>query len=191
VLQTRNTMTESSNSDSAKIVNFWISAGPEKWFEKDTSFDLEIAEKFGDLVEPAVGGHLDDWLATAEGALGLILLLDQFPRNLYRDSDRAFQFDSKALAVSDEALSRNHDQAYQNPVRRFFYLPYMHSENLGHQDHCIELCTRANDEVGVKFAEIHADIIRKFGRFPHRNKVLGRSSSPEEIQFLEDGGFAG
>ncbi len=184
-------MTESSNSDSAKIVNFWISAGPEKWFEKDTSFDLEIAEKFGDLVEPAVDGHLDDWLATAEGALGLILLLDQFPRNLYRDSDRAFQFDSKALAVADEALSRNHDQAYQNPVRRFFYLPYMHSENLGHQDHCIELCTRTNDEVGVKFAEIHADIIRKFGRFPHRNKVLGRSSSPEEIQFLEDGGFAG
>lgn len=184
-------MTDSSNSAAKEIVDFWISAGPEKWFEKDTAFDQEIAEKFEKLIEPAHEGKMDDWSASAEGALALILLLDQFPRNLYRDSDRAYHCDPKAISIAEEAISRHHDQAYENPVRRFYYLPFMHSENLEHQNYCIELCTRSNDEEGVKYSEIHADIIRKFGRFPHRNRVLGRTSSREEIEFLENGGFAG
>ena len=123
--------------------------------------------------------------------LALLLVLDQFPRNMFRDSPRAFATDAQALAIAERAIGRGFDEAYQPPEKRFFYMPFMHSEELAHQERCIALCTAAADPEGVRYAEIHRDIIRDFGRFPHRNPVLERETTPAEKSFLTGGGFAG
>ena len=173
------------------IVQFWIDAGPEKWFSKDDTFDAEIAERFAGLSALAADGNLDTWLTEPESALALILLLDQFPRNLYRNDARAYAQDGKAVDVAEEAIAHGHDAAYELPLRRFFYLPYMHAEDIVLQQRCIDLCAAIGDEDGVKYSKIHADIIAEFDRFPHRNVVLGRDTTPAERAFLEAGGFAG
>ena len=173
------------------ILDFWREAGPEKWFAKDDAFDALIRRRFLAEVEAAARGELSDWEATPEGVYALLLLLDQFPRNLYRGSSQAFAADPLALAVAERAIARDFDQAFENPERRFIYMPFMHSEDLADQQRCIALCEASDDPEGVKFAEIHRDIIRDFGRFPHRNPVLGRQSSAEERRFLDDGGFSG
>jgi uncharacterized protein (DUF924 family) len=175
----------------AEIVAFWTAAGPPKWFAKDAAFDDEIASRFGHLVEPAAAGELDHWMETAEGALALILVLDQFRRNLYRDDARAFSADDKAAALADQAVERRYDQAFESPLKRFIYMPYMHAEDMALQQKLIDLCRAVGDEDGVKWGEVHADIIRRFGRFPHRNKVLGRATTDDEQAFLDEGGFAG
>lgn len=173
------------------ILDFWRDAGPENWFVKDDAFDAEIRRRFLAEVETAARGELSAWEETPEGVYALLLLLDQFPRNLYRGSPQAFAADPLALAVAERAIAHGFDQAFENPERRFIYMPFMHSEDLADQQRCVALCEAADDPDGVKFAEIHRDIIRNFGRFPHRNPVLGRQSSAEERRFLDDGGFSG
>ncbi len=173
------------------VLAFWREAGPARWFAKDEAFDAAIRTQFLAAHEPAARGELRGWEETAAGCYALILLLDQFPRNLFRGSPRAFATDAQARAIADAAIARGFDRAYDLPERRFFYMPYMHSEDLADQRRCIALCEAANDEEGVHHAVIHHDIIRDFGRFPHRNPVLGRDMTAEEQAFLAAGGFAG
>ena len=173
------------------ILDFWRDAGPENWFVKDDAFDAEIRRHFLAEVEAAARGELSAWEETPEGVYALLLLLDQFPRNLYRGSPQAFAADPLALAVAERAIARGFDRAFENPERRFIYMPFMHSEDLADQQRCVALCEAAEDPEGVHHAVVHRDIIRDFGRFPHRNPVLGRQSSAEERRFLDDGGFSG
>ena len=175
----------------AEIVAFWRDAGPDRWFEKNEAFDAEIRRHFLPAHEAAAAGELDAWQDTPEGAFALLILLDQFPRNMFRGSPRAFATDARALAIADEAIAKGLHQHYRPPEQRFFYMPHMHSEELADQRRCVDLCAAADDPEGVKFAVIHRDIIRDFGRFPHRNAALGRETTPEEYKFLAEGGFAG
>jgi uncharacterized protein (DUF924 family) len=175
----------------ADVLSFWRAAGPDKWFEAEEAFDAAIRARFLDTYEAAVGGRLAAWEKDAESALALTIVLDQFPRNMFRGNARAFAADPLARAVADRAIARGFDKLYVPPERRFFYLPFTHSENLADQERCVALNRAAADEEGTKWAEVHADIIRRFGRFPHRNKVLGRVTTPAEQAFLDGGGFAG
>jgi uncharacterized protein (DUF924 family) len=175
----------------AEVIAFWRAAGPDKWFKKDAAFDREIAARFLDLHEAAAAGRLADWEATPDGALALLLLLDQFPRNMFRGSARAFATDPLARAVTARAIARGFDFAVPSQERVFFHLPFEHSESLADQERGLALSRDANGGQADKWVEIHADIIRRFGRFPHRNAVLGRSTTPEEQAFLDAGGFAG
>jgi uncharacterized protein (DUF924 family) len=175
----------------ADVVAFWREAGPDRWFNKDTAFDDEIRRRFLKLHEAAAAGTLTGWEANAEGALALLILLDQFPRNMFRGSARAFATDPLARAITAGALVRGFDSQVPAELRSFFYLPFEHSEDRADQERGIALYKAANDADGFKWAELHADIIRRFGRFPHRNAVLGRATTSEEQKFLDDGGFSG
>ena len=169
----------------------WREAGPEKWFKKDTAFDDEIRTRFLETHEAAVAGKLSGWEQTAEGALALTLVLDQFPRNMFRGDARTFAADPLARAVAGRALARGFDRPMALSDRQFFYLPFEHSEMLADQERCCALFRSTGDADLLKWAELHADIIRRFGRFPHRNAVLGRATTPEEQAFLDGGGFKG
>ena len=173
------------------VLAFWRAAGPDKWFNKDTAFDDEIRARFLATYEAAAAGRLADWESTPEGALALTIVLDQFPRNMFRGSARAFAADPIARAVADRALARGFDKPMALRDRQFFYLPFEHSEALADQERCCALFLATGDVELAKWAELHADIIRRFGRFPHRNPVLGRTMTPEEQAFLDGGGFAG
>jgi uncharacterized protein (DUF924 family) len=175
----------------ADVIAFWRAAGPQKWFRKDAAFDREIAARFLGVHEAAAAGSLSDWEATPDGALALLLLLDQFPRNMFRDSARAFATDPLARAVADRAIAHGFDASVSSAERMFFHLPFEHSETLADQERSLALSRRAGGGKADRYAEIHADIIRRFGRFPHRNAVLGRATTPEEQAFLDAGGFAG
>jgi uncharacterized protein (DUF924 family) len=175
----------------ADVIEFWRAAGPAKWFRKDADFDREIEARFLGIHEAAAAGHLSAWEATPDGALALILLLDQFPRNMFRGSARAFATDPLARAVADRAIARGFDAGAASAERTFFYLPFEHSENLADQERSLALSRRAGGGKAERYAEIHADIIRRFGRFPHRNAILGRATTPPERAFLDAGGFAG
>ena len=174
------------------VVSFWRAAGPTRWFKKSTLFDAEVGRRLGSLHYWAAAGMLDH-LATksAHGALALILLLDQIPRNMFRGSARAFATDEHAREIARYAISRGLDRRVTRALRGFFYLPFMHSEHLADQALCLALYQTLNDKQGLKYAEIHLDIIRRFGRFPHRNEALGRETTKAEQQFLNQGGFAG
>jgi uncharacterized protein (DUF924 family) len=185
-------MTEGSAAPTAAdVVAFWREAGPERWFKKDAAFDDEIRRRFLAIHEAAAAGKLSDWEQSAEGALALLLLLDQFPRNMFRGQARAFDSDPLARAITAGAIVRGFDSQIEPALRAFFYIPFEHSENLADQERGIALYKAARDSDGLKWAELHADIIRRFGRFPHRNAVLGRITTPEEQAFLDGGGFAG
>jgi uncharacterized protein (DUF924 family) len=174
----------------AAIVAFWREAGPDRWFKKDAAFDDEIKRRFLATHEAAAAGRLTDWEQSAEGALALLILLDQFPRNMFRSEARAFATDPLARAVTSRAILNGFDGAFPD-MRGFFYLPFEHSENLADQERGLALYKAVGDEDGLKWAVLHADIIRRFGRFPHRNAVLGRITTPDEQAFLDGGGFAG
>ncbi len=176
---------------SADVLVFWREAGPKKWFTKDTAFDATICERFLATHEAAAAGRLADWEATAEGALALLILLDQFPRNMFRGNARAFAADPLAREIASRALTRGFDQAVPSGDRQFFYLPFEHSEAMSDQERCVVLFRATSDAELTKWAELHADIIRRFGRFPHRNAALGRTTTPGEQAFLDSGGFAG
>jgi uncharacterized protein (DUF924 family) len=180
-----------SQPTAADVVAFWREAGPKRWFEKDFIFDQEIRERFLATHELAAEGGLSAWEKTAEGALALLILLDQFPRNMFRNDARAFATDPMARAIAAGALVRGFDAQVPAELRGFFYLPFEHSEELADQERGIAFYKAAGDADGLKWAEIHADIIRRFGRFPHRNAVLGRVTTPEEQAFLDKGGFSG
>jgi uncharacterized protein (DUF924 family) len=173
------------------VVSFWIQAGPKAWFAKSEAFDAEIRERFEALHHAAARGELDEWAETPEGALALLLLLDQFPRNLFRGSPHAFATDPLARKVAREAVDRGFDKEVDPALRQFFYLPFEHSERLEDQDRGVLLCAASGDAELVKWAELHRDIIHRFGRFPHRNERLGRATTDEERAFLKGGGFAG
>jgi uncharacterized protein (DUF924 family) len=175
----------------ADIVKFWREAGPKRWFEKDAAFDGQIRKRYLATHEAAAAGKLSSWEQNAEGALALLILLDQFPRNMFRGDARAFASDPLARALAAGAIIRGFDSQVAPELRGFFYLPFEHSEDLADQERCVAFHKVIGDADGLKWAKIHADIIRRFGRFPHRNAVLGRVSTPEEQAFLDGGGFAG
>jgi uncharacterized protein (DUF924 family) len=178
-------------ASAAEVVSFWRDAGPDRWFTKDAAFDEQIRERFLDTYEAAAAGKLSAWEQSAQDALALLILLDQFPRNMFRGDARAFAADPLARAVAAGAIVRGFDSQVPKDLRGFFYLPFEHSEDLADQERCVAFHKAIGDADGLKWAEIHADIIRRFGRFPHRNAVLGRNTTPEEQKFLDEGGFSG
>jgi uncharacterized protein (DUF924 family) len=173
------------------VVSFWQAAGSEKWFSRDDAFDSVVRARFLATYEAAVAGELAHWERTAEGALALVIVLDQFPRNMFRASARTYAADPLARAVTDRALTRDFDRAVPADLRTFFYLPFMHSEAIADQERGVALYRELGDAESLRYAEDHADIIRRFGRFPHRNAALGRETTPDEQAFLAGGGFAG
>jgi uncharacterized protein (DUF924 family) len=179
----------------AEVIVFWAAAGPQRWFEKDEArrrgFDEEVRTRFLAVHERAAAGGLNDWQGTADGALALLLLLDQFPRNMFRGTARAFATDPLAKSIAAAALLKGFDAQVAPDLRTFFYLPFEHSEEMADQERAVGLYKAAGDADGLKWAELHADIIRRFGRFPHRNAMLGRTGTPEEQRFLDEGGFKG
>ncbi|MCC6890921.1 MAG: DUF924 family protein [Hyphomicrobiales bacterium] len=173
------------------VVAFWWDIGPRRWFGKDDALDAEIGRRFLATYEAAAAGRLSHWEATPSGALALMLLLDQFPRNMFRGNARAFATDADARAIADRAIARGHDRAVAADARMFFYLPFEHSEAVEDQERSCALFRALGDAEALRWAELHADIIRRFGRFPHRNVALGRDTSEAERAFLAAGGFAG
>jgi uncharacterized protein (DUF924 family) len=176
----------------ADVVGYWRDAGPGQWFAKNPAFDRDFRERFLHAHESAMRGELDAWADTAEGALALLILLDQFPRNAFRGTGRMFESDDRALEVADRAVRAGFDMQVDTDLRRFFYMPFMHSENLRDQDRCVALAARLPDDDTARHACAHRDVIARFGRFPHRNDALGRATMPDEQIFLaERKGFRG
>jgi uncharacterized protein (DUF924 family) len=174
----------------ADVLTFWKQAGLEKWFEKDAHFDATFHDRFREAHFSAARRELEEWLDTAEDSLSLLLLLDQFPRNCFRGTAHMYATDPLARHYAEEAIRRGHDLTIDPELRVFFYLPYMHSEELEDQELCCKLCEPLNERY-LPFAIEHLDIIKRFGRFPHRNDILLRTTTPQEREFLEEGGFAG
>jgi uncharacterized protein (DUF924 family) len=173
------------------VIGFWKEAGPDKWYARNEAFDREIAARFGRLHASVAAGAHADWAATPDGALALIILLDQFSRNLHRDAPEAFAQDELGRKIAADAVDAGFPEKVEPVFRQFFCTPFMHSESLADQAHCVSLSHRLGTADTLKFALIHERIIRRFGRFPHRNGVLGRHTTPAERQFLEGGGFSG
>ncbi len=171
------------------VLTFWFVETPrEAWFQKDDAFDRLIGERLGTAHEAAAAGGLDDWRESGPGCVALLILLDQVPRNINRDTPRAFATDEAARAVARHALERGFDRDpyIDDDMRLFLYTPFMHSENLGDQNLCVRLF---NERIAAEnrdgYAERHRDIVARFGRFPHRNAILTRDSTPEEDDFLK------
>ena len=174
-----------------EVVAFWRDAGPDRWFEPDEAFDAACRERFLLTHEAAARGDLNEWELSPDGSLALLLLLDQFPRNMFRRTRRAYRTDAAAVDAADRAIEKGFDGQVEPALRRFFYLPFMHSEELRDQDRSVTLNERLGDEECIKWARHHRDIVARFGRFPHRNSVLGREGTPEEARFLQNSAFAG
>jgi uncharacterized protein (DUF924 family) len=172
------------------VLGFWRDAGPKRWFRKDPSFDAEFRGRFLAAHDAAARGELDGWAADAAGALALLILLDQFPRNAFRGSAQMFATDAPARRIARRAIAAGLDRQADAQLRNFFYLPLMHSEALEDQQRAVAL-TEPLGPQPQRFAVLHRDIIQKFGRFPHRNALLGRSTTADEQAFLDEGGFAG
>ncbi len=172
------------------VLDFWWQAGASKWFARDDNFDRKIRERFLTTIEAAQKGELDAWADTAHGSLALILLLDQFTRNVFRNDARAFEADARALDHARRAVAAGYDKAFPKDARAFFYLPFEHAEDMDAQQESVDLFRKTGDREYHLYALIHLDVIRRFGRFPHRNAVLGRVTTPEEQAFLDDGGFS-
>jgi uncharacterized protein (DUF924 family) len=174
-----------------EILAFWREAGHDRWYKKDDAFDDEVRRRYLDLWHEAAAGKLSAWAASDDGALALTIVLDQFPRNMFRGDARTHASDAKAREVAGRAVDRGADARIDPVLVEFLYMPFMHSENLADQLRCVELFRKAGNAENLTYAERHADIIRRFGRFPHRNRLLGRATSPEEQAFLDGGGFSG
>ncbi|MDP8934125.1 MAG: DUF924 domain-containing protein [Cyanobacteriota bacterium] len=183
-----------------EVLDFWFgrSNSPEfgkvqkKWFEKDADFDAEVRSGFLQQYELAASGQLDSWHDSPESCLALILLLDQFPRNMFRGTPQAFATDSKALATAEYAVNNKFDRELLTVQKLFVYLPFEHSENLENQQKSVELFRQLSGEPDsdsvIEYAMQHLEIIERFGRFPHRNQILGRETTPEEAEFLKQPG---
>jgi uncharacterized protein (DUF924 family) len=158
-----------------------------RWFMKDAAFDREIADRFGETYADVRAGRREGWLDDPRGRVAYVIVLDQFPRNMFRGTGKAFATDAQALAVAEHAIARGHDLQTAPPLRAFFYLPFMHSENGADQDRCVMLIGERLGEgsLNYPFALGHREVIRKFGRFPGRNAPLGRATTPEEKEFLK------
>jgi uncharacterized protein (DUF924 family) len=173
------------------ILGFWKSVGYDRWFKKDAAVDAEVAERFRETWKAASAGALDGWAESDEGALALTIVLDQFARNLFRDDPCAFSTDAKARTIASQAIARGADSRVDPELRQCFYLPFMHSEELADQERSVALYRTLGEAEPLKFAILHRDIIAQFGRFPHRNPILGRAMTPEEQAYLDAEGFKG
>jgi uncharacterized protein (DUF924 family) len=173
------------------MLRFWTLAGPSRWFTKDAAFDGELSVRFGAALAQAMRGGFDAWAETPDGALALILLLDQVSRNTHRGSPLAFAGDAKALALSKASVAKGFHQRLPPPLAQWFIMPYEHAEDFDAQERGVALFGTMGLHDMAHWAKVHRDIILNFGRFPHRNAVLGRVSTAAEIAFLESGGFAG
>ena len=171
------------------VLGFWRTAGPAKWYAKDARFDDAIRLKFEPVHHRAARGEYDGWALTPEGSLALLILLDQFPRNLYRGSAHSYATDPKARAIARKATDKGWHKVVEPDLRQFLLLPFEHSEDLADQERGVALAEELGDAELKKWTKIHRDIIARFGRFPHRNAVLGRDPTPEEQVFLNEGGF--
>jgi uncharacterized protein (DUF924 family) len=180
--------TESDHQAIAALIDFWFDdATKPRWYDSNQAFDDRCRQRFEELVARAAEGKLHVWEQSADGALALVLLLDQMPRNIYRGSEKAFACDPLAVAVAKRAIERGFDQELDLEKRKFLYLPFMHSEVLAEQEQSLALSKAVGDEKTLHYAKDHADIIRRFGRFPHRNAILGRQNTADEEAFLAAG----
>ena len=184
-------MSTGGDNSAADVLAFWRAAGPGKWFKKDAAFDTEILSRFSALWRDAAGGALAGWETAPETALSLVLVLDQFPRNMFRGKADAFATDALARSAAERTIARGFDRQVPVSERLFFYLPFEHSERLADQERAVALMGTLDNPDLTRWAELHAEVIRRFGRFPHRNSALGRASTREEQAFLDAGGFAG
>ena len=180
------------------VLEFWFGSaaasldttrgGRREWFRKDPAFDAVIRNRFGTMIDIALAGGLGDWCATPRGALARVIVLDQFTRNVFRDTPMAFAGDARAVATAEEVIERGFDRELTPVERWFLYTPFEHSEEQARQEESVRLFKALAEETGlddpVQWAERHAEVIRRFGRFPHRNRTLGRASTPEEEAFL-------
>lgn len=172
----------------AEVVRFWREAGIQAWFNGGEAFDRQCEARFLGAHLAAARREYDSWLDTAEGALALLLLLDQIPRNVFRGSGHAFASDGLARLHAGQALAAGHDAATDPALRAFFYLPFEHSEDLADQQRSVELFRPLGNETYTNYAIEHLRVIDRFGRFPHRNRALGRENTPEEQAWLDAGG---
>ncbi|RWM19549.1 MAG: DUF924 family protein [Mesorhizobium sp.] len=172
------------------VTKFWRDAGKDAWFEKHDAFDTEFRNRFLELHYAAARRECDDWSEHAGGSLALMILLDQFPRNCFRGTGHMYATDPLARLFADKAIAAGQDLALDEDLRVFLYLPYEHSEHLADQLKSVDLTT-AKAPSYLKYAVEHLEIIQRFGRFPHRNRMLGRETTPEEQVFLDGGGFSG
>lgn len=189
-------------ADWQEVLDFWFGAAdaPEhgrarpEWFRKSEAFDEAIRTRFEHLYEAAARGALSDWLEQPRSALALVIVLDQFPRNMYRGTPRAFAADAQALEVARHVVAQGWDRSMKPMERLFVYLPYEHAEDMAMQRESVRLFETLRDDPqsveGIDYAYRHYEIIERFGRFPHRNAILGRQSTPEEIEFLKQPGSA-
>lgn len=201
-------MQGASDSEHEDVLSFWFGeldaegladeAHAKRWFTKSAAFDRELEQRFGALHGAIAGKQREHWLDSPRPCLAYVIVLDQFSRNMFRDTSRMFAYDSQALAAAGHALARGWDREMRCDERCFLYMPFMHSERLEDQERSVSLFRALRDELGGKarervqgslaYAEAHRDIVRRFGRFPHRNALLGRESSAEELAFLEQPG---
>ena len=184
-------MTDVRTVTPADILAFWREAGPDRWYKKDGAFDDEVRRRYLDLWQEAAAGKLSSWEASDDGALALVIVLDQFPRNMFRGDLRTYATDTLAREAAGRAIDRGADARIDPILLEFLYMPFMHSEHLPDLLRCVELFRESGNTDNLKYAEDHADIVRRFGRFPHRNSMLDRRTTPEEQAFLDGGGFSG
>lgn len=171
------------------IAEFWLAAGPDKWFARDAGFDAACRTFLPDRERAAAGG-LAHWVETAAGSFALVVLLDQIPRNALRGTPEQFSTDAVALAAAQAAIEAGHDRAFPWPARNFIYLPFQHAEDMAAQERGLGLYRGSGQQEFYYYALVHADAIRRFGRFPHRNAILGRVTTAAEQDYLDTGGFA-
>lgn len=189
-------MTPIESDDAQAVLREWFgelgqdgsvdAAHKARWWKKDPGFDAHLAKHFADALTRAKQGVLDGWTQTPRGALALVILLDQFGRNIYRGTPQMYAGDFKALTIAKQAIARRYDELLTPVERSFLYMPFMHSEDLSEQERCVELFTELG--MNIDYAIQHRDIVARFGRFPHRNPILGRASTPEETEFLKQPG---
>ena len=171
-----------------EVLSFWFEeSSPKDWFSKNDDFDKKIKQRFEKVYNLAINGRLDNWKEEAKSCLALIIVLDQFSRNLFRNDKRAYAQDKKSIELTKYALEKGFDKELEGSEKTFLIMPLMHSEELEDQELCVDLFSSLGEEysVNLKFAEEHRDIIKQFGRFPHRNKDLGRENTTQEEEFLK------
>ncbi|MEM7188181.1 MAG: DUF924 family protein [Pseudomonadota bacterium] len=180
-------------SEIERVLSFWIDeVGPDGWYEVSPELDARITKEFGELWQRAIAGELTRWTYCAKGSLALLILLDQFSRNIHRGTGEAFAADRVACRIAKQAIGQGHDKMIAEPQRQFFYLPLMHSEVLADQEACVRQIMLKMPKDGAEnlpHAVNHREVIRKFGRFPSRNAALGREDSDAELAYRADGGY--
>ena len=173
------------------VISFWREAGAAKWFARDEAFDAEFRERFESAHFAAARGEYEAWMGSGEGALALQILLDQFPRNCFRGTAHSYATDGLARHYARRAVDAGLDRDVEAPLRVFCYMAFEYSESLPHQELAVRLIATLGDAELTRYAELHRDLITRFGRFPHRNASLGRESTQEELDYLAGGGFSG